>query len=186
VAIDRVVTPDGKDHAVPASSCTQAITPQIAAGVNYALQRVLTNGTATSANPNDGTQIMGKTGTTDNSEQNWLVTSTTTIANAVWVGNVSGHVALRSQSFLGVGGGNVKFSIDKPILKALDTAFPASTFTAPPASMLGNGTFSNGSTSTPSPGTTSDPGNGSPVTPQPTGPALPPIGTPGPGAGANQ
>ncbi|HEV7813425.1 MAG TPA: transglycosylase domain-containing protein [Leifsonia sp.] len=183
VAIDRVVTPDGKDHAVPATSCTQGITPQIAAGVNYALQRVLTNGTATSANPNDGTQIMGKTGTTDNSEQNWLVTSTTTIANAVWVGNVSGHVALRSQSFLGVGGGNVKFSIAKPILKALDTAFPASTFTAPPASMLGNGTFSNGSTSTPSPGTTPGPGNGSPATPQPTGPALPPIATPGPGAG---
>ncbi|MFF1877752.1 transglycosylase domain-containing protein [Leifsonia sp. NPDC058230] len=190
VAIDRVVTADGKDHTVPASTCTQAITPQIAAGVNYALQRVLTNGTATSANPNDGTQIMGKTGTTDGSEQNWLVTSSTTITNALWVGNVSGHVSLRAQSFLGVGGGNVKFSIAKPILKALDTAFPGATFAAPPASMLGGGSSSgssgpDGSTSTPSPGAGNDHGDRPTPAPQPTDPALPPIATPGPGPGGD-
>jgi membrane peptidoglycan carboxypeptidase len=169
IAIDRVVTADGKNHAVPASTCTQAITPEIAAGVSYALQGVMTHGTATTANPHDGTQLMGKTGTTDNSEQNWLVTSSTTITNALWVGNVSGHVALRRQSFLGVGGGNVKFSIAKPILSALDSAFPGGTFTAPPSSMLGSGSSSSdeSGSSTPAPGATTDPGNTTTPTPGP-------------------
>ncbi|WP_431280044.1 transglycosylase domain-containing protein [Leifsonia poae] len=184
IAIDRIVMADGKDHAVPASTCTQAISPEIAAGVNYALQGVMTHGTATTANPHDGTQLMGKTGTTDNSEQNWLVTSSTTITNALWVGNVSGHVALRRQTFLGVGGGNVKFSIAKPILGALDAAFPGAKFTAPPSSMLGGGgggSTSNGTGSTPSPGATNDPGNATTPTPQPTDPVEPPVATPGPG-----
>jgi membrane peptidoglycan carboxypeptidase len=177
VAIDKIVTADGNQHAVPASTCTQAITSQVAAGVNYALQRVMTAGTATSADPYDGTQIMGKTGTTDNSEQNWLVTSTTTIANAVWVGNVSGHVALRSQSFLGVGGGNVKFSIARPILKALDAQFPGGKFTSPPNSMLYGSSYSsqNPSTSTPTPSAPSAPG-GSTNPATPTNPAVPGTG----------
>lgn len=193
LAIDRVVTSDGKDHAIPTTTCTQAISPEIAAGVNYALQHVMTNGTATSANPWDGIDIMGKTGTTDDSEQNWLVTSTTTVANAVWVGNVSGHVALRSQSFQGVGGGDVKFSIDKPILAALNAAFPGSTFTAPPSSLVFGGRSnkdvpSNGAQS---PNTDNGSPSGStdapapPATTAPTQAPVPvPTGTPIPGTGA--
>jgi membrane peptidoglycan carboxypeptidase len=189
LAIDRVVTADGKDHAVPVTTCTQAISPEVAAGANYALQRVMTNGTATSANPWDGIDIMGKTGTTDDSEQNWLVTSTTTIANAVWVGNVTGHVALRSQYFQGVGGGDVKFSIDKPILAALNAAYPGSTFAAPPSSMIygGGSSTQNGSgapdapptQSTPAPDPTSDPQPAPTQTPDPAPTSTP--GTPGTG-----
>ncbi|MFF1571975.1 transglycosylase domain-containing protein [Leifsonia sp. NPDC058292] len=180
VAIDKVVTADGTDHAVPATTCTQAITPEIAAGVNYALQRVMTNGTATSANPWDGVDIMGKTGTTDNSEQNWLVTSTTTVANAVWVGNVSGHVALRSQYFQGVGGGDVKFSIAKPILAALNVKYPGGTFTEPPSSTIyGSRSYRQDEPSTPSaPSEPADPTTAPTQAPQPD-----PTGTPDPGAG---
>lgn len=139
VAIDRIVNADGTEHAVPKTQCsTTPIDPGVAAAAIYALQGVLRGGgTAASANPGDGVPIFGKTGTTDNSVENWLVTSTTKIAQATWVGNISGGVALRSQSFQGIGGGNVKFSIVKRIQAALDAAYGGSAFPAPPAKYVG-------------------------------------------------
>lgn len=125
IAIDKIIQADGTQHPVPKTQCTQAIAPAIAAGVNYALQRVMTGGTATRADPFDGTQIMGKTGTTDNSVQNWLVTSTTKVATATWVGNVTGSVSVRSQTFNNVYGGDAKLVVAKPILAYLDQLYPA-------------------------------------------------------------
>lgn len=137
VAIDRVVNADGTDHKVSKTTCTQGLKPEIAAGVTYALQGVIkSGGTAASANPYDGTPIMAKTGTTDNSLENWLITSTTKVATATWVGNVSGHTPLRSLSFKGVGGGNVKFSIAKPILKAVNALYGGDAFTKPTSAVL--------------------------------------------------
>lgn len=142
VAIDKVVNADGSEHAVSPTTCTQGLDKNVAAGVNYALQGVMTNGTATSANPWDGTPVMGKTGTTDDSLQNWLITSTTKVAQATWVGNVSGSTPLRSLSFDGIGGGNVKFSIVKPIQKALDQVYGGDAFAKPLSSALYGNTVS--------------------------------------------
>ncbi len=135
IAIDKIVDADGSEHAVPKSTCSPTpIDPGVAAAAIYALQGVLRGGgTAASANPGDGVPIFGKTGTTDDSLENWLVTSTTKTAQATWVGNVEGAVALRSQSFNGVGGGNVKFSIVKPIVAALNAAYGGSAFPSPPS-----------------------------------------------------
>ncbi|MEO8907926.1 MAG: penicillin-binding transpeptidase domain-containing protein, partial [Microbacteriaceae bacterium] len=136
IAIDKVVNADGSQHAVPKTACTQGLPVNIAAGVGWALQHVMTAGTATSANPRDGVPILGKTGTTDNSLENWLVTSTTKVATATWVGNVSGAVALRSQYFNGVGGGDVKFHIARPILAALNAAYGGGALPSPDSSMI--------------------------------------------------
>jgi membrane peptidoglycan carboxypeptidase len=173
VAIDKIVTNDGVEHAVPKTQCsTNPIDPGVAAAAIYALQGVLRGGgTAASANPNDGTPIFGKTGTTDNSVENWLVTSTTKVAQATWVGNVSGGVALRSQNFQGIGGGNVKFSIVKRIQAALDAAYGGGAFPAPLAKYLG--------ASTPPPKAKAPPA--APKAPAP--PAPNPPGNPGGGGG---
>ncbi|MGH1548073.1 penicillin-binding protein [Leifsonia poae] len=137
VAIDRVVNADGTDHAVSKTTCTQGLKPDIAAGVTYALQGVMRGGgTAASANPYDDIPIMGKTGTTDDSLENWLITSTTKVATATWVGNVSGDTPLRSLYFNGVGGGNVKFRIAKPILTALNALYGGTDFTEPTDAVL--------------------------------------------------
>lgn len=137
VAIDRVVNADGTDHKVSKTTCTQGLKPEIAAGVTYALEGVMKGGgTASSANPRDDIPIMGKTGTTDDSLENWLITSTTKVATATWVGNVSGATPLRSLYFDGVGGGNVKFSIAKPILKALNAAYGGGDFAEPTDAVL--------------------------------------------------
>lgn len=136
VAIDRVVNADGSDHKVSPTSCTQGLKPDIAAGVTYALQGVMRYGTGASANPDDGTPIMGKTGTTDNSLENWLIASSTKATTATWVGNVSGSTPLRSLSFDGIGGGDVKFSITRPILAAMDAAYGGGDFPQPTDSSL--------------------------------------------------
>jgi len=137
IAIDKVVNADGTDHKVGATTCTQGLKPDIAAGVTYALEGVIKGGgTAASANPRDDIPIMAKTGTTDDSLENWLITSTTKVATATWVGNVSGSTPLRSLSFSGIGGGNVKFSIAKPILKAINAAYGGTDFTEPTDAVL--------------------------------------------------
>jgi membrane peptidoglycan carboxypeptidase len=136
VAIDKIVKADGSELPVPKTTCKQGIPANIAAGVGYALQHVMTAGTATAANPNDGVPILGKTGTTDNSLENWLVTSTTKVATATWVGNVSGAVALRSQRFGGWNGGDVKFHIAQPILAAMNAAYGGGPLPVPDDSLL--------------------------------------------------
>jgi membrane peptidoglycan carboxypeptidase len=138
IAIDRITTADGSEHPVPKSVCsTNPIDPKVAAGVIFALQGVLrSGGTAASANPRDGVPIFGKTGTTDHSLENWLVTSTTKVSQATWVGNIQGSVPLRSQNFRGVGGGNVKFAIVKPIVAALNASYGGGAFPAVDATFL--------------------------------------------------
>jgi membrane peptidoglycan carboxypeptidase len=138
IAIDRITTADGSEHPVPKSVCsTNPIDPKVAAGVIFALQGVLrSGGTAASANPRDGVPIFGKTGTTDHSLENWLVTSTTKVSQATWVGNIQGSVPLRSQNFRGVGGGNVKFAIVKPIVAALNATYGGGAFPAVDATFL--------------------------------------------------
>ena len=70
--------------------------PEIAAGVTYALQGVMRGGgTAASANPYDDIPIMGKTSTTDDSLENWLMTSTTKVSTATWVRARSGAPCTR-------------------------------------------------------------------------------------------
>jgi membrane peptidoglycan carboxypeptidase len=138
VAIEKVAGPHGSPRPVSSSTCTRGISTGIAAGVAYDLQGVLRpGGTAASANPHDGVPILGKTGTTDHAVQNWLVTSTTKIATATWVGNVSGSVRLRSEYFQGVNGGDVKFRIANRILTALDQRFGGTAFTPPTRAMVG-------------------------------------------------
>lgn len=164
IAIDKIIDANGAEHPVPKSTCSPTpIDPQVAAAAIYALQGVLRGGgTAASANPGDGVPIFGKTGTTDNSLENWLVTSTTKVAQATWVGNVQGQVALRSQSFQGIGGGNVKFAIAKRILAALNAAYGGGAFPSP------SGKFTT-----------------APVAPPPPAAAPGAPAAPGPGAGGN-
>ncbi|MCL2514431.1 MAG: transglycosylase domain-containing protein [Microbacteriaceae bacterium] len=141
IYIDKVTDATGKSLPVPQTTCTQAIDPKIAAGVTYALQHgpLLPGGTGATANPNDGIPIMGKTGTTDASKENWLVTSTTKVANAVWVGNVQAHkvgsswvqTSFQNLVFNGQAGRNVKFAIAKPILQELNRVYGGSAFPTP-------------------------------------------------------
>jgi membrane peptidoglycan carboxypeptidase len=150
-AVDKVVGPDGKEHPGQAKDCTQSIDPKIAATVAFALKTVFKNpGTAAAANPGDGVEIMGKTGTTDGSYQNWLIGATTKVALAVWVGNIQGNAAKRTTAnpggeqslrLISVGGANgysLKFAIFKTAIKSLNSnpAYRGGAFPAPDATLI--------------------------------------------------
>ncbi|MFK3678326.1 transglycosylase domain-containing protein [Microbacterium sp. NPDC090218] len=90
-AIDRVVGPDGADRELPASSCTDGvISKEVAATAAYALQGVMNGGTGRQANPNDGTPVIGKTGTHDR-WSTMMIESSTAVATAVWAGRWNGQ-----------------------------------------------------------------------------------------------
>lgn len=101
VAIDRIVDADGEEIPVPGGDCAQTVDPAVASGMAYAMQRVMSGGTATTSNGNTDPWVpmAGKTGTSDNNEATWMSGTSTKVATVVGVFNASGHVNLRNTYF---------------------------------------------------------------------------------------
>ncbi|GAA1962357.1 transglycosylase domain-containing protein [Agromyces allii] len=98
IAIDKIEDAEGNPVESPKSTCTQAITTDVAAGMDYALNKVMTQGTGTSSlykMDTSGTPMIGKTGTTDNNEATWMSGASSKVATVVGVYNATGHVNLR-------------------------------------------------------------------------------------------
>ncbi|MFS0854705.1 transglycosylase domain-containing protein [Microbacterium sp. 179-I 3D4 NHS] len=91
-AIDKVLDSNGVEQKIPAIDCKEGvISPEVAATAAYALQSVMANGgTGRSANPNDGTPLIGKTGTHDR-WSTMMIESSTKVATGVWVGRWKGQ-----------------------------------------------------------------------------------------------
>lgn len=120
--IDKLVDSAGKELPGQAQQCTAAIEPNIASTVAFALAAVMKSGTGSPGNPRDGVPIVGKTGTTDNAQQNWLIATTTKVALAVWVGNTDGgNQSLRKIRVAGTNGYNTKFNIFRATMASLNT-----------------------------------------------------------------
>ena len=130
--IDRVVGEDGAEITPPAQKCSQQLTPEVAATAAYALRGVMEgNGTGTRANPYDGTQLIGKTGTAEK-EHTMLVESSTKVTTAVWVGNVDGRVPLNDfRNGNGTRLGDIRYGLAKAIQGAADAVYPAEDFPRP-------------------------------------------------------
>lgn len=92
-AIEKITDSDGADVAFTPATCTQAIDPEVAAGVAYALQYTVNNGLARHAQSPFGIPHIGKTGTTDDVVDNWTVGGSSKVTTAVWVGNVTGKLS---------------------------------------------------------------------------------------------
>ncbi|WP_419817198.1 transglycosylase domain-containing protein [Glaciibacter flavus] len=98
IVIDKITKQDGSTITPPSANCTQNVDPKITAGMEYAMQRVITAGTATASYGRTSPKVpmIGKTGTTDNNEATWMSGASTKVATVVGVYNASGHVNLRS------------------------------------------------------------------------------------------
>ncbi|MDJ0338171.1 transglycosylase domain-containing protein [Cryobacterium sp. PH31-O1] len=92
VAITKMIRSDGTELPIPKSNCTQSVEPAVAAGMQYAMQTVMTNGTARSSNAATSPRppMIGKTGTTDSAKDTWMSGATTQVATVVGVVNVGG------------------------------------------------------------------------------------------------
>lgn len=86
IAILSVTKPDGKQMAVPKSTCTQAMSEHTADTINQMLKGVVADGTGQRAGLDDRDNA-GKTGTTDERKNAWFVGYTPNLSTAVWVGS---------------------------------------------------------------------------------------------------
>ncbi|MCW4385172.1 transglycosylase domain-containing protein [Salinibacterium sp. SYSU T00001] len=135
-AIDNIVDADGNELGGQTRECSQAVSPEVSAAMAYALKRVVQGGTGSGSNPGDGIELAGKTGTTDGSEDTWMVGSTSTNGMAVWVGNINGDVNLTRVTLPGGNGGTARHRIFRPIIAALNAQYGGAPYAAPPSELL--------------------------------------------------
>jgi penicillin-binding protein 1A len=85
ILIKKVTTATGKVLPLPAQTTRTVLTPAEVGILDYVLQQVVIDGTGTAAN-GVGSEIAGKTGTTDRSEDAWFIGYTPKLTTAVWMG----------------------------------------------------------------------------------------------------
>lgn len=138
VAIDKVVVRNTKaELRVPTSDCSVAVSPEVAAGMTYAMQRVISGGTGGASATGDGTPLAGKTGTTDSGVHTWMTGFSSKVATATWVGNVVGTKSLGGLRLNNKAANTVRHDIWRTIMKAANKKYPGTDFDAPPADMIG-------------------------------------------------
>jgi len=123
-AVDGITDADGNQLPGQPQECSQAIDPEVAATAVFALQNAMKG---YGGNPQDGMPIFGKTGTTDSSNQTWLMSSTTALTTAVWFGNIVGNYPISKYP----NGINNRHIVSKPINQAADILYPGGAFDAP-------------------------------------------------------
>ncbi len=137
IAIDRVVVRSTKKELTPPRSiCSAAVIPEVAAGMTYALQRVMSGGTGSASSTRDNTPLAGKTGTTDEGVQTWMTGYSSAVSTATWVGNVSGSVALPRVRLNGKAANTVRHDIWRTTMQQVNKLYPGGPFDPPPASMI--------------------------------------------------
>jgi membrane peptidoglycan carboxypeptidase len=101
VVIDRNVNADGTELPVPQSECSTSVEPAVAGAMAYALQRVMTEGTARSSYYQTSPRVpmIGKTGTTDGAADTWMSGASTEVATVTGVVSVTGSLDQRSMYF---------------------------------------------------------------------------------------
>nr|BFD88902.1 transglycosylase domain-containing protein [Kitasatospora sp. Xyl93] len=97
LAINRITTVDGADVPVPQARCTPAMSESTADVINSVLLGVTEKGgTARDLGLDDGRQIAGKTGTTDEKKSAWFTGYTGNLAGSVWLGSPGTKVPMRN------------------------------------------------------------------------------------------
>jgi membrane peptidoglycan carboxypeptidase len=140
-AITAITDYQGKKYPVPGSDCKQTMKPEVAAGVNYALQEVITKGSAYGLSI--GTPAAAKTGTTDSSTQTWMIGYTPKLATASWWGtwNSAGRQDALDYTYKGktypqVDGAYIAGPQWQNYMKQAVQFYPSQGWQAPPANML--------------------------------------------------
>jgi membrane peptidoglycan carboxypeptidase len=143
VALDSVTDAHGRNYPVPGSDCKQAINPDVAAGVTYALKNVLTKGSGYNIPVNKDHDIFAKTGTTDGNTMTWTVGATTGISTASWFGSYKGigpqwvnqDITINGKYYVGVDGADIAGGQWAHLMDAAAPKYTGNPFPLPPDSM---------------------------------------------------
>ncbi|GAA4062092.1 transglycosylase domain-containing protein [Agromyces indicus] len=138
IAIDKITNAKGEEVAPPKSECTQALTPDVAAGTAYAMQRVMSEGTGQSSayRTEPWVPMIGKTGTTDNAEATWMSGASTKVSTVVGVFNVTGHVNLRDTYFDAGQAAQLRHQIWPRVMSYANARYGGDPFPEPKGSLL--------------------------------------------------
>jgi membrane peptidoglycan carboxypeptidase len=136
IIVDSVVAPDGQELPGQQQDCKQVLDPGVAATAIDVLKRVMNVSNTAYANPEDGVPIFGKTGTTDRSNQTWMASATSTIANVVWVGNSVGEYDITDTAYNGVRGILLRHYITRDIMATANALRGGADWPAPPGNLL--------------------------------------------------
>jgi membrane peptidoglycan carboxypeptidase len=145
IALESVTGPHGRNYPVPGADCRQAIEPDVAAGVTYALKNVLTRGSGYNIPVNKSHDIFAKTGTTDGNTMTWTVGATSGISTASWFGSYQGigprwvnqDITINGRYYAAVDGADIAGGQWGRLMDAAAQHYPAAPFAPPPPSMLG-------------------------------------------------
>jgi membrane peptidoglycan carboxypeptidase len=129
IAVESITNARGEALPGEAQKCNQAIDPEVAATAVFALQGAMKK---YGGNPGGPTPIFGKTGTTDGSQQTWLMSSTTNVTTAVWYGNVVGNYSITKYK----AGINNRHQTAKPINQKANELYGGGAFDAPANRLL--------------------------------------------------
>jgi membrane peptidoglycan carboxypeptidase len=105
IVIRSMVDSDGAELPVPKSTCTQSVSPEVAAGMQYAMATTTVGGgtaAASGSRTSPRVPIIGKTGTTDKAKDTWMSGSSSKVATVVGVVNVRGDS--KNQRFTSLNG----------------------------------------------------------------------------------
>ncbi|WP_442544899.1 transglycosylase domain-containing protein [Arthrobacter sp. KN11-1C] len=143
VALDSVTDAHGHNYPLPGSDCKQAINPDVAAGVTYALKNVLVKGSGYNIPVNKDHDIFAKTGTTDGNTMTWTVGATTGISTASWFGSYKGigpqwvnqDITINGKYYAGVDGADIAGGQWAQLMNAAAPKYTGNPFPLPPDSM---------------------------------------------------
>jgi membrane peptidoglycan carboxypeptidase len=136
ILIDKVVLPDDTEITPPSANCRETVSQDVAHTAAYALAGVM-GATGAAANTNDGTPLIGKTGTTDKAKDTWFVGSSTEVTTAIWVGSSTGQDIRQRNTRLPNGQlmSTARFAVWKPFMQAVNAVYKGSAFPGPAADL---------------------------------------------------
>ena len=147
IAVTKVTDQSGAELPAQSSSCRDAIQPEVARGVNYALQEVMNVGSGSLIQPRLSTRtnfpVAAKTGTSNLNESTWVVGHTTGLATAAWFGDPLGaqnrpgrNLTFNGQFYEALDGYMIAGPMFSRFMTQTAPAFGTDPFPEPPANMV--------------------------------------------------
>ncbi|WP_419060939.1 transglycosylase domain-containing protein [Enteroscipio rubneri] len=92
VVVTKIEDKNGNIIYEAADTSKRVLSEEVAGATTNVLKTVFTEGTARGASPSNGQTVAGKTGTSENYIDHWLVGYSPTLSCATWIGNPAGNI----------------------------------------------------------------------------------------------
>lgn len=147
IAITSVTDQTGAQLPAQSTNCRDALKPEVARGVNFALQEVLNRGSGSLIQPRISTRtnfpIAAKTGTSNMNESTWVVGHTTGLATAAWFGDPLGNqsrpgqnITVNGKFYQGIDGYMIAGPMFSQYMAQIAPAYGTNPFPAPPSNLV--------------------------------------------------